>query len=77
MTADEVQVLFDGLEKNDLTDDYTHVLTGYIGNYAILEKIEKMVQKLKVKNPNLIYGKLQLIYLTGSYTDMFRWKYSL
>lgn len=55
MTAEDVQELFDGLEINGLTDDYTHVLTGYIGNYAILEKIEKMVQKLKVKNPNLIY----------------------
>jgi pyridoxal/pyridoxine/pyridoxamine kinase len=32
--------------------------SGYIGNYAILEKIEKMVQKLKAKNPNLIYGKV-------------------
>jgi pyridoxine kinase len=32
-------------------------MIGYIGNYAILEKIEKMVQKLKAKNENLIYGK--------------------
>lgn len=31
-------------------------IIGYIGNYGILEKIEKMVQKLKAKNPNLIYG---------------------
>ncbi|ORE05234.1 Ribokinase-like protein [Rhizopus microsporus var. microsporus] len=54
-TAEDVQELFDGLEKNELTDEYTHVLTGYIGNYAILEKIEFMVQKLKSKNPNLIY----------------------
>lgn len=30
---------------------------GYIGNYAILEKIENMVQKLKSKNSKLIYGK--------------------
>jgi pyridoxal/pyridoxine/pyridoxamine kinase len=35
---------------------------GYIGNYAILEKIEKMVQKLKAKNPNLIYGKRLIVY---------------
>jgi pyridoxine kinase len=34
---------------------------GYIGNYAILEKIEKMVQKLKAKNPNLIYGKKKVL----------------
>ncbi|KAG0743595.1 hypothetical protein G6F57_005569 [Rhizopus arrhizus] len=53
--AEDVQELLDGLEKNELIDEYTHVLTGYIGNYAILEKIENMVQKLKSKNPNLIY----------------------
>lgn len=28
MTAEDVQELFDGLEINGLTDDYTHVLTG-------------------------------------------------
>lgn len=28
MTADQVQELFDGLEANGLTDDYTHILTG-------------------------------------------------
>jgi pyridoxal/pyridoxine/pyridoxamine kinase len=33
---------------------------GYIGNYAILEKIKNMVQKLKKKNPNLIYGELKI-----------------
>lgn len=53
--AEDVQELFDGLEKNELMEEYTHVLTGYIGNYAILEKIERMVQKLKSKNTNLIY----------------------
>lgn len=37
--------------------------TGYIGNYAILEKIEFMVQKLKSKNPSLIYGKYIYIYI--------------
>ncbi|KAF7721580.1 hypothetical protein EC973_004472 [Apophysomyces ossiformis] len=55
LTADEVQDLFDGLERNGLTGDYTHVLTGYIGNYAILEKIQVMVQKLKSKNARLVY----------------------
>lgn len=30
LTAEDVQTLFDGLEKNGLTNDYTHVLTGII-----------------------------------------------
>ncbi|KAG0172648.1 hypothetical protein DFQ28_003098 [Apophysomyces sp. BC1034] len=55
LTAKDVQDLFDGLERNGLTDNYTHVLTGYIGNFAILEKIEIMVQKLKSKNPRLVF----------------------
>ncbi|KAI9264759.1 Ribokinase-like protein [Sporodiniella umbellata] len=54
-SAEDIQALFDGLEQNELTGEYTHVLTGYIGNYAILEKIELMVKKLKLENPNLIY----------------------
>lgn len=29
-TAEDVQELFDGLEKNELTDEYTHVLTGIL-----------------------------------------------
>ncbi|KAI8978093.1 Ribokinase-like protein [Pilobolus umbonatus] len=55
LRAKEVQDLFDGLEENKLIDEYTHVLTGYIGNSSILETIEKMVIKLKKKNPQLKY----------------------
>lgn len=51
----DVQDLFDGLERNGLTGAYTHILTGYIGNYAILETIEHFVQKLKATNPDLVY----------------------
>lgn len=56
-TAEDVQSLFDGLEANGLTDEYTHILTGYIGNFEILQTIEKMVIKMKSKNPHMIYGK--------------------
>lgn len=57
LTAEDVQQLFQGLEANGLMNHYTHVLTGYIGNFLILEIIEKMVKKLKENNPELIYGK--------------------
>lgn len=30
MNANDVQELFDGLEKNELIGEYTHVLTGTI-----------------------------------------------
>jgi pyridoxine kinase len=32
-------------------------MIGYIGNFAILETIQKMVKKLKAVNPSLIYRK--------------------
>jgi pyridoxal/pyridoxine/pyridoxamine kinase len=40
LSANDVQELFDGLEVNGLTDEYTHVLTGmctcvYIGAQVI------------------------------------------
>ncbi|KAI8145044.1 Ribokinase-like protein [Fennellomyces sp. T-0311] len=55
LTDADVQELFDGLEENGLISEYTHVLTGYIGNYAILDTIKKFVLKLKAANPDLIY----------------------
>ncbi|CEP18043.1 hypothetical protein [Parasitella parasitica] len=61
MNAQDVQELFDGLENNELIGEYTHVLTGYIGNFAILETIQNMVEKLKAANPSLIYRKYRNI----------------
>lgn len=47
--------LIEGLSKNNL-DEYTHLLTGYVGAVAFLRKIGDIVKSLKKKNPNLIYG---------------------
>ncbi|KAI8339332.1 Ribokinase-like protein [Chlamydoabsidia padenii] len=55
LSDSDVQELFDGMDKNGLMDQYTHVLTGYIGNFDILRTIEKKVKQLKVKSPHLIY----------------------
>ncbi|ORX50105.1 Ribokinase-like protein [Hesseltinella vesiculosa] len=55
LDAAKVQQLFDGLETNGLDKEYTHVLTGYIGNVDILKTIENQVKKLKEKRPNLIF----------------------
>ncbi|KAI8982462.1 Ribokinase-like protein [Mycotypha africana] len=78
LTAEEVQTLFDGLEKNELTEDYTHLLTGYIGNYSILEKIEMMVKKLKEQNPDLIFvcdtvmGDNGALYVAAEIVPLYR-----
>ena len=51
-----------GLKSNDL-DNFTHILTGYVGSASFLEEVYNTVKQLKEKNPNLIYGnKTQLSF---------------
>lgn len=49
--------VFSGLVQNNLLDNYTHLLTGYIGNDQFLRKIGDIVKKLREVNPNIVYGK--------------------
>lgn len=53
-----VDELVNGLAENDL-DNYTHLLTGYVGSASFLRRIAEVIKSLKKKNPNLIYGKLE------------------
>ncbi|XP_072765049.1 pyridoxal kinase isoform X3 [Anoplolepis gracilipes] len=46
--------LIDGLVQNNL-DNYTHLLTGYMGSASFLKRVALLVTTLKCKNPNLIY----------------------
>lgn len=46
--------LADALAQNNL-DNYTHLLTGYIGTASFLKRVVLLVTTLKSKNPNLIY----------------------
>lgn len=48
--------VFSGLTENGLLDNYTHLLTGYIGNDQFLRKIADIVKKLRQVNPNIVYG---------------------
>lgn len=50
----DLEDLVDGLIQNDL-DNYTHLLTGYVGSASFLKRIAAVVHALKKKNPNLIY----------------------
>lgn len=54
--------VFSGLVQNDLLDNYTHLLTGYIGNDQFLRKIGDIVKKLREVNPNIVYGMTDKIY---------------
>lgn len=50
----DLEELINGLVQNNL-DNYTHLLTGYVGSPSFLKKIAEVVRILKHKNPNLIY----------------------
>jgi len=50
-----------GLRSNDL-DNFTHILTGYVGSASFLEEVYNTVKQLKEKNPNLIYGNTSRLY---------------
>ncbi|XP_031841260.1 pyridoxal kinase [Nomia melanderi] len=50
----DLEDLVDGLAQNNL-DNYTHLLTGYIGSVSFLKSVTGVIQALKQKNPNLIY----------------------
>ncbi|KAF9977380.1 hypothetical protein BGZ73_006127 [Actinomortierella ambigua] len=47
--AQQLEALLDGLQENGL-DDYTHILTGYIGSAENLKAISKIIGRLKSKS---------------------------
>ncbi|KAF5286804.1 hypothetical protein FQR65_LT12425 [Abscondita terminalis] len=50
----DLDELLQGLHLNGL-DNYTHLLTGYIGSPLFLNRIASLVKDLKATNPDLIY----------------------
>lgn len=51
----ELAELFSGLVANDLHNQYTHLLTGYVGNPTFLREIANILKILRSINPSLIY----------------------
>lgn len=51
----ELEDVFSGLVANDLHQQYTHLLTGYVGNPAFLREIANILKILRSVNPALIY----------------------
>ncbi|XP_011498686.1 PREDICTED: pyridoxal kinase [Ceratosolen solmsi marchali] len=54
LNSEDLVDLMDGLIENNI-DHYTHLLTGYVGSASFLRQIAQVVQKLKSKNPKLLY----------------------
>lgn len=55
LTDKDLGELADGLKANKLDYEYTHLLTGYVGNKTFLERIAALVKHLKQINKDLIY----------------------
>lgn len=51
----ELAEVFSGLVVNDLHKQYTHLLTGYVGNPTFLREIANILKTLRSVNPSLIY----------------------
>ncbi|XP_062131476.1 pyridoxal kinase [Drosophila sulfurigaster albostrigata] len=54
-TEKELANIFEGLEENELLSQYTHLLTGYIGNPLFLRQVGVILKAIRKANPNLIY----------------------
>ncbi|KAF3430144.1 hypothetical protein E2986_02491 [Frieseomelitta varia] len=50
----DLEELINGLVENNL-NNYTHLITGYVGSASFLKKITEVIRTLKQKNPSLIY----------------------
>eukprot|EP00045_Choanoeca_perplexa_P006364 m.54174 g.54174 ORF g.54174 m.54174 type:complete len:292 (+) comp13605_c0_seq5:32-907(+) len=55
LSADNLWALYEGLEENKLVNDYSHVLTGYVGSSDFLSTVGRVVAALKKINPGLRY----------------------
>ncbi|ORY39969.1 pyridoxal kinase [Rhizoclosmatium globosum] len=47
LDGNQVLSLFDGLTRNGITDQYSHLLTGYLGKASILEAVIQIAKALK------------------------------
>jgi pyridoxine kinase len=55
LNGEDLLTLLEGLEKNNLLSQYTHLLTGYIGSEAFLRAVEQVLKKLREASPDLVY----------------------
>ncbi|KAK3582051.1 hypothetical protein CHS0354_025657 [Potamilus streckersoni] len=54
LNADDVECLYEGLKKNNI-NNFSHLLTGYIGSKSFLEKVADIIKDLRSANSALVY----------------------
>ncbi|RTL03037.1 MAG: pyridoxal kinase PdxY [Proteobacteria bacterium] len=55
MSIEHIDNIFKGLDDRQVLDNLDAVLTGYLGDKALGEVLLKWLDKIKAKNPNLLY----------------------
>lgn len=53
LNGDQLRSILEGLEKNDLTSDIGHVLTGYIGSESFLNAVLDVLSSLRKQRPSV------------------------
>lgn len=53
LNGDQLRSILKGLEKNDLTSDIGHVLTGYIGSESFLNAVLDVLSSLRKQRPSV------------------------
>lgn len=56
-TADDCRAITKGLKDNRFLDQYTHLLTGYMGSVDFLEECVTLIQEMKAQKPELVFGQ--------------------
>ncbi|KAH3889154.1 pyridoxal kinase-like [Dreissena polymorpha] len=51
----DVACLYDGLKQNNIHNQFSHLLTGYIGSKSFLLKVGDIIEDVRASNPGLIY----------------------
>ncbi|CAB3988199.1 Pyridoxal kinase [Paramuricea clavata] len=54
LNSNELTDLYEGLKLNQI-NNYTHLLTGYVGSESFLEEVVNVLSDLKKVNPNLVF----------------------
>ncbi|XP_070568031.1 pyridoxal kinase-like [Ptychodera flava] len=54
LNAEELKTLYEGLKINEI-DQYSHVLTGYVGSESFLKEVVNIVKEMKQKNPKTLF----------------------
>lgn len=55
LNAEDIECLYDGLKANGVHDNFSHLITGYIGSKSFLLKVGEIIQSLRDSNPGLVY----------------------